>query len=235
MGSGSSIPAIALSEVEAIDIVKKVFTDAKGPLNPDDILKSAKVYLSKPSEESSDAQDPAPKTEAPDVRAVENKVVLDRHGEPLSLDQQRVRKLREIFAELDADNDKRVSKSEFLEKMSPEIGAEEAAALFKRIDENESGQFTVSKLLHFVVIATISLMQEKFKAMDVDGNRQLTEEEFSTFFRQGGNSKKTTARLWNRLDANSNGKVNFKEWKTWAESVLALESVDKTFGDLFAE
>jgi hypothetical protein len=36
--------------------------------------------------------------------------------------------------------------------------------------------------------------------------------------------------LWSKLDENKNGKVNFKEWKVWAEDVCARDNLDIVFG-----
>ena len=40
----------------------------------------------------------------------------------------------------------------------------------------------------------------------------------------------TRTGLWSKLDENKNGKVNFKEWKVWAEDVCARDNLDIVFG-----
>lgn len=69
---------------------------------------------------------------------------------------------------------------------------------------------------------------ELFKEIDTSEDRQLSEEEFESYFRQN-NKTKIVQELWKNLDSNKNKKIAFVEWKTWSEEVLALESLDIIF------
>jgi len=136
--------------------------------------------------------------------------------------------IKALFRSMDTEGDYVVSKQEFLE-WATHHGMSEAEAMVIFQEINFGKRFTTSHLTHFIDVATIALMTAQFKEMDVDHDRQLTKDDVENFFSKSGNSKRTTSSLWNRLDVSHNGKVNFKEWKAWAQQILELEVLDAIF------
>lgn len=111
---------------------------------------------------------------------------------------------------------------------------DDARRIFEEIDDSNTGRITMSKFLHYNVVASINSMQKHFKEMDDDKDRQITKDDFFTFFLRS-NSESTTSKLWTKLDANANKKINFTEWKAWAEDVCAVQSIGEVFGGVLKD
>ena len=156
------------------------------------------------------------------------RAVLD---DPISRDERAVA-LRHIFDSLDPDSNHSVTRNEFLHvAVSRGLSLEEAKSQFSEMDETRTGMITVAKFDLFVKKRTITKVRDTFKEIDMqDGgkDRQLTASDVRRFFLNNGLSRDQISSLWTELDANKNGKVNFKEWRSWAETHLTALVVDET-------
>ena len=132
---------------------------------------------------------------------------------------------------------------------------EAALQLFASIDMTNTRKITKAKFAHFIDVRTIEAMQAAFKGADSDGDRQLTKFEFKQFARKTGIDRKAgpsppqlarcprrptfrEARvsraqrsevLWDKIDENNNGKINFKEFKHFAQDRMAPGTIDALF------
>lgn len=238
MGSAGSV-AKTITREEATFVLNEAFKDSDSK-DADEILTLATRILEKrKGEEEKEAETETEKKEegtdeegvkAPNIKDTQT-VVRDKRGNEITLSQQKVQKIRELFKLVDSDKDHVVGEKEFVDTLENEgMSREDAKRVFEEADDSNSGKITMAKLLQWNLVSTIKSMRDHFKEIDDDSNRQITENEFKDFFLSGGNPRQVVQRLWTKLDSNKNSKINFKEWKAWSEDVLALKSFNDTFG-----
>lgn len=183
------------------------------------------LTISQVSQKLNDKERAAAKASAadPDAGEVESDwkaAVLD---EPLSRDDRAVA-LRAIFDSLDEEGDHSISRREYITTMVARGATwEEASASFKAMDDMGSGRLTVAKFDHYIMKETVELVRTSFKEMDLadgDRERQLSKADVRRFLLQHGLTKDQVMACWTEIDANKNGKVNFREWRHWAEEKL---------------
>ena len=92
-----------------------------------------------------------------------------------------------------------------------------------------SGKVTKAKFGHYIDVKTVEKVRSQFKGADTDGDRQLTKFEFNAFVKKSGIPRKRGEALWDKVDANGNGKINFKEFKNFAEERMAPATIDELF------
>ncbi|KAH8044881.1 hypothetical protein JL720_16906 [Aureococcus anophagefferens] len=157
-----------------------------------------------------------------------------RRGSGIGLEGRRARRapveddravaLRAIFDSLDEEGDHSISRREYITTMVARGATwEEASASFKAMDDMGSGRLTVAKFDHYIMKETVELVRTSFKEMDLadgDRERQLSKADVRRFLLQHGLTKDQAMACWTEIDANKNGKVNFREWRHWAEEKL---------------
>jgi len=156
---------------------------------------------------------------------------------PSTADEERLQKIEAIFASVDADGSKVITRGEFVGALTTAPGesiwgvftAAAADALFDEIDVSKTGKITKAKFGHFVDVKTIESLQAQFKSADSDRDRQLTLQEFRGYGRRLGITRQRTDALWAKIDENGNGKINFVEFRNWARDRLAPATVDALF------
>ena len=157
---------------------------------------------------------------------------------PKTAQEERMGKLEALFTGLDADNDKVITRDEFVAALTraPTSGSiwrplseAQAQDKFKEVDAVGPGRLTKAKLEQFVVVSTITMVRDKFRAADTDRNRQVDKKEFGRFFKAQGVSRERMRQLWAKLDKDGNGKVKYTEWRDWADELLAGETLDEFF------
>lgn len=142
----------------------------------------------------------------------------------------RISRIRTLFDAMDLDGDKNVIESEFVDDLLADGWSKEAAeGLFKDMDQSNTGVLTLAKFDSYVSIHTINLIRASFGASDDDGNRQLSKKEFKQFAAHNALGKRAAGMLWDNLDTNSNGRVNFKEFRDWAQKMLDGHAIDTLF------
>ena len=88
-----------------------------------------------------------------------------------------------------------------------------------RVDRDATQAYTKS----------IELIADQFREIDLqDGSRdrQLSGKDVRFFLLGAGLSKDQAVRVWEQLDENGNGKVNYSEFASWAKDRLADVAVD---------
>eukprot|EP00966_Prymnesium_polylepis_P239417 5536718-Prymnesium_polylepis.1 len=80
-------------------------------------------------------------------------------------------------------------------------------------------------------LQTIEVVNGMFFGADTNGDRQLSQEEFLEYCKGQGVPKKRAGQLWAKVDENGNGKVNHKEFKLWAQDMLAPEAVSRVMAN----
>lgn len=140
----------------------------------------------------------------------------------------RMSKIRMMFDALDGNDDRVVPREEFVDFLIHDgTDPKDAAALFNELDEARTGRLTLAKFDHYVSCHTLSMVRDTFKNLDESHDRQIQRREFVHYFLGNGLSKKQAKDLWNHIDQNGNGKVNFVEYRDWAREVLASSSLDE--------
>lgn len=137
-------------------------------------------------------------------------------------------KIRMMFDALDGNDDRVVPREDFVDILMHEgTDPKDAAALFLQLDEAHTGRLTLAKFDHYVAVHTLSMVRDTFKVLDESHDRQVQRKEFIQYFLGNGLSKQQAKDLWNNMDANGNGKINFVEYRDWAREVLASASLDE--------
>jgi len=148
---------------------------------------------------------------------------------------------KEAFDAMDADGDGQVTPDEFIDacgKLDPPIPKEAAIPLFKQLDKDDSGAITPEEYYDAVGPAdgfvaqpgdpdyvTIPELKKRskekhgtpeaaFKAMDKDGDGEVTEEEFVAYCKQlePPMTESEAIPLFRELDANGNDAISPAEW-----------------------
>jgi Ca2+-binding EF-hand superfamily protein len=141
---------------------------------------------------------------------------------------ERMGKIRHLFGALDLDNNNIVTEGEFIEAMAAEnVYEKDARALFKQMDDSRTGHLTVAKFDHYVAVHTLAIVRSTFKDLDTKHDRQIKKNEFAMYFMGNGLSRVQVGRLWNDIDKNRNGKINFVEYRDWALERLETTSLDQ--------
>jgi len=151
---------------------------------------------------------------------------------PITRDE-RMGKIRNMFGALDLDNNHIVTEGEFVEAMAAEgITVGEAKLLFKQMDDARMGRLTLAKFDHYVAVHTLAIVRSSFKSLDAKHDRQIKRKEFAMYFLGNGLSRHQVSRLWDDIDKNGNGKVNFVEFRDWALETLETTSLDQVAANL---
>lgn len=146
---------------------------------------------------------------------------------PLTRDE-RMQKVRTMFEALDGDHDRVVTKDEFIVALQADgIEVNKASALFKEMDETRTGRLTIAKFDHVVAMHTLKIISTTYKSLDPSHERQITREELMRYFLGNGLDKQQASRLWDSMDINHNGKINFVEYRDWAQETLQSTSLDQ--------
>lgn len=141
---------------------------------------------------------------------------------------ERMAKVRMMFDSLDQDDNHVVTWDEFLNTMTAEgISEPEARSLFREMDDSHTGRLTIAKFDHYVAVRTLSIVRSSFKSIDASHDRQISQKEFKMYFLGNGLSKKQVRSLWDAMDKNRNGKINFVEYRDWARDMLETTSLDQ--------
>lgn len=139
----------------------------------------------------------------------------------------RMGKIRNMFEALDTDRDRVVTQEEFVDALHVEgLDAREAVHMFREIDESRTGRLTLAKFDHYVAVHTLAIVRDTFKKLDASHDRQIKREEFVRYFLGNGLSKGQARSLWDSMDTNRNGKINFVEYRDWATETLTTTSLD---------
>jgi len=141
---------------------------------------------------------------------------------------ERMSKIRMMFDSLDQDENHVVTWDEFLNTMTSEGTSEqEARHLFREMDDSHTGRLTIAKFDHYVAVKTLAIVRSSFKTLDSSTDRQISQKEFKMYFLGNGLSKRQVRNLWDAMDKNRNGKINFVEYRDWAGDVLETTSLDQ--------
>lgn len=140
----------------------------------------------------------------------------------------RMKKIRTMFDAMDLDGSHVVTETEFVLHLSEEgVVEKDARVLFREIDDSGTRRLTVAKFDHYVAVHTLKIVRDSFKSIDASKDRQIQRKEFAMYFMGNGLTKAQVSRLWNQIDCNNNGKINFTEFRDWGNDMLAGQSLDQ--------
>jgi len=149
----------------------------------------------------------------------------------------RMNAIKVIFMEADKNNDKLISKAEWLKccqtRDKDKYSKEKAIKEFKLIDKSNSGDISLAELDLFIVEKQLEAVRDRFKKADTSKDRKLDKKEFGTFFSKEGMKKKAIGKLWKKCDKNGDGKVSYSEFSEWMEKEMADGVLRETFSDMF--
>lgn len=135
--------------------------------------------------------------------------------------------IKQIFATLDDDEDHILTKREFVRGLMDEgVPKRTALQLFKEIDTTRSKKITIAKFQAYQNRHVINVVRKAFKEADENGDRQIMRKELIRFFLNQGLVKNDAAALWCKIDVNGNGKINFKEFRDWAQDEIQEQALD---------
>jgi len=146
---------------------------------------------------------------------------------------QRMQMIRTMFEALDVDDSGMVTKGEFVSYMGTHaVPKAEAVKLFHDMDESHTGRLTIAKFDHYCAVRTLAMVRATFKQLDPSHDRQIKKKEFCAYFMGNGMGKRQINALWDKMDSNRNGKVNFVEYRDWAADNLQQEDLNDIAIDL---
>eukprot|EP00823_Brevimastigomonas_motovehiculus_P006445 TRINITY_DN5327_c0_g1_i1.p1 TRINITY_DN5327_c0_g1~~TRINITY_DN5327_c0_g1_i1.p1 ORF type:complete len:306 (-),score=93.63 TRINITY_DN5327_c0_g1_i1:90-977(-) len=129
-----------------------------------------------------------------------------------------------LMKKIDTDNDKRISRDEFIQYFFQQFINDSPAEFEQRIEETLQGRRRVK-------------LQTLFNFFDMDGNGELDVGEFALTLTMCGRKFVPADEILDalvRIDKDKNRKVDFKEWMTYMGSLVGLMD-DAAFNKMMTE
>jgi len=133
------------------------------------------------------------------------------------LSDKEIKKIKEIFQNIDTNNDGKLSLEELKKavSLSGEFKMEYIDEIFKSIDTDNSGNIEYTEFISASIEKNIYLNEEKlkdaFKLFDADGSGKISRAEIAKILHLDKNSKEIDNILV-KLDTNKDGEIDFEEF-----------------------
>ena len=132
------------------------------------------------------------------------------------LSEDEIKKIKEVFQSIDADNDGKLSLEEMKKALSSgEVKFDFNEEIFKQIDTDNSGNIEYTEFISACIEKNIYLNEEKlkeaFKLFDADGSGKISRDEIEKVLKLGSNSKEID-NIMAKHDTNKDGEIDFKEF-----------------------
>ena len=132
------------------------------------------------------------------------------------LSEDEIKKIKEVFQSIDADNDGKLSLEEMKKALSSgEIKYDFNEEIFKQIDTDNSGNIEYTEFISACIEKNIYLNEEKlkeaFKLFDADGSGKISRDEIEKVLKLGSNSKEID-NIMAKHDTNKDGEIDFNEF-----------------------
>ena len=132
------------------------------------------------------------------------------------LSEDEIKKIKEVFQSIDADNDGKLSLEEMKKALSSgEIKYDFNEEIFKQIDTDNSGNIEYTEFISACIEKNIYLNEEKlkeaFKLFDADGSGKISRDEIEKVLKLGSNSKEID-NIMAKHDTNKDGEIDFTEF-----------------------
>ena len=132
------------------------------------------------------------------------------------LSEDEIKKIKEVFQSIDADNDGKLSLEEMKKALSSgEVKFDFNEEIFKQIDTDNSGNIEYTEFISACIEKNIYLNEEKlkeaFKLFDADGSGKISRDEIEKVLKLGSNSKEID-NIMAKHDTNKDGEIDFNEF-----------------------
>ena len=132
------------------------------------------------------------------------------------LSEDEIKKIKEVFQSIDADNDGKLSLEEMKKALSSgEIKYDFNEEIFKQIDTDNSGNIEYTEFISACIEKNIYLNEEKlkeaFKLFDADGSGKISRAEIEKILHSSKNSKEVDS-IMSKHDTNKDGEIDFQEF-----------------------
>ena len=150
------------------------------------------------------------------------------------LNENEINNLKNFFVAFDNNNDGRISFEEFykgiLKISKKDIKKEEIQQIFNTIDTNKDGKIEYTEFIASCIGENLYLNKEKlrevFGAFDKDNSGTILKNDIISVLELDTNSSKQFESLFNNLDKDKDGKINFEEFIKMISQIIS-ETLNK--------
>jgi len=143
--------------------------------------------------------------------------------------------IKQLFKSMDRDGNLILSRSEFILGMIL-LGKDfdDGMKIFSEIDRDGSKFICLAEYDLWVADKTLDLAREKFLAMDTDGNRLLSQKEFSVLMKELKIRKSKSEAIFAKISGGKSN-INFRDFETYLGPEFGVQFIKELSEDMGVE